>query len=114
MKRMSALVLGLSGILLAAPAFAQRDLVINLMAPPFDVPPPPQVSSDGQALAALHRLGLQDVRRLGRVGDYWESEGRLRGKPTLAFVYQNGPVTLQPASAASLHQVLNVLPPTAG
>ncbi len=114
MKRMSALVLGLSGLLLAAPAFAQGDRVVNLMAPPFNVPPPAKVVRSDQALAALHHSGLRDVRRLGRVGDYWEGEGMLRGKATLAFVFENGAVTLKPATAAALRQALNVLPPTAG
>ena len=113
MKRVSALMLGFSGVLLAAPAFAQSDRVVNLMATPFNVPSPAKVTRNDQALVTLHRIGLRDVRRLGRVGDYWEGEGTLRGQATLAFVYENGAVTLKPASAASLRQALNILPRTA-
>ena len=114
MNKMSAFVLGLSGLLLATPVFAQSDLAVNLMAPPFNVSPPPKVTRSDEALSALHRAGVQDVRRLGRVGDYWEGEGTLHGKPTLAFVYENGAIRLRPASTAALRQALNVLPPTAG
>ena len=77
----------LSAVILA-PAFAQA---ADLLLPPYDgSAPSATVVTDAQALAALHQRGIARVSSFGRVGDYWEGEGMLAGKPVIAYVFGNG------------------------
>jgi hypothetical protein len=115
MKRMSAFALALGAAAFWAPAaVAQNDLTVDLMAPPFAGPPAPAIVTDDQALAALHQRGVAAVRRLGRVGDYWEGEGLLGGRPVLAYVFEDGATATRPAAPSDVRQALNVLPPASG
>ncbi|HEX4195526.1 MAG TPA: hypothetical protein VHY80_20625 [Stellaceae bacterium] len=87
-----ALALG-AGI--AAPALVQADVLL----PPYDgSQPPAKIATDSEALAALHHGGVARVTTLGRVGDYWESNGFLKGKPVIAYVFSDGALNIQPAS----------------
>ncbi len=81
--------------IVAAPAFAQA---ADTLLPPYDgSAPPAKVATDAQALAALHQRGIARVSSFGRVGDYWESEGMLAGKPVIAYVFTDGALQIQPA-----------------
>ena len=87
-----ALALGAS---VAAPALARADLLL----PPYDGSQPlAKIATASQALAALHHGGVARVSSLGRVGDYWESDGLLKGKPVIAYVFSDGRLKIQPAS----------------
>jgi hypothetical protein len=79
-----------------APAFAQAD---ELLLPPYDgSAPTAKVATVAQALALLHQRGIARVSSFGRVGDYWEGEGRLAGKPVIAYVFADGALQIQPAA----------------
>ena len=79
-----------------APVLAQAD---DLILPPYDgSAPPAKIATDGQALAVLHQRGVGHVSGLGRVGDYWEGEGMLAGKPVIAYVFTSGALEIQPAA----------------
>jgi len=78
------------------PLFAQAD---NIILPPYDGgAPSAKVTTDAQALAVMHQRGVAGVSSLGRVGDYWEGEGTLAGKPVIAYVFANGALQIQPAA----------------
>lgn len=84
------------GAAVIAPIFAQADQVLL---PPYDgSAPSAKVATDDQALAALHQRGIARVSSFGRVGDYWEGEGMLAGKPVIAYVFTDGALQIQPAS----------------
>ncbi|HEY1505114.1 MAG TPA: hypothetical protein VGF92_12490 [Stellaceae bacterium] len=84
---------------IVAPAFAQAD---EVLLPPYDgSAPSDKVATDAQALAVLHQRGVARVSTLGRVGDYWEGEGMLAGKPVIAYVFASGALQIQPAAPAS-------------
>ena len=73
---------------LVAPVFAQA---ADVLLPPYDGSQPlAEVVTDDEALAVLHRHGIAQVSTLGRVGDYWEGEGMLKGKPVIAYVFTDG------------------------
>lgn len=93
--------------LAGAPALAQTTLVI----PP---PPQPKIATASAALAALAHDGIRNVERLGLVGDYWESEGRLDGRPVVAYLYTDGALKVQPATAGALLQAFGALPRPSG
>jgi hypothetical protein len=77
---------------LAVPA--QADVLL----PPYDgSQPPAKIATDDQALAALHQRGVSRVSALGRVGDYWEGWGMLKGRPVIAYVFADGALKIQPA-----------------
>jgi len=79
-----------------APQFARAD---ELILPPYDgSAPPPKVATDAQALAVLHHRGIGRVSNLGRVGDYWESDGTRAGEPVIAYVFNDGALQIQPAA----------------
>lgn len=79
-----------------APIMARADQVLL---PPYDGgAPPAKVATDAQALAVLHQRGIARVSSLGRVGDYWEGEGLLAGKPVIAYVFTSGALQIQPAT----------------
>lgn len=79
-----------------APMFAQAD---ELLLPPYDgSTPSAKVLTDAQALALLHHRGMARVSSFGRVGDYWEGEGMLAGKPVIAYVFGDGALRIQPAA----------------
>lgn len=80
---------------MAAPILAQAD---EVLLPPYDGSAPAKVATDAQALAVLHQRGIARVNSLGRVGDYWEGEGMLAGKPVIAYVYGDGALQVQPAA----------------
>jgi hypothetical protein len=83
------------GAAIVVPAFAQAD---ELILPPYNgSAPPAKVATDAQAMAVLHQRGIAHVSGFGRVGDYWESEGTLAGKPVIAYVFNNGVLQIQPA-----------------
>jgi hypothetical protein len=88
------LAMALSAVVVA-PILAQAD---EVLLPPYDgSAPPAKVATDAQALVVLHQRGIARVRSLGRVGDYWEGEGMLAGKPVIAYVYGDGALQIQPA-----------------
>lgn len=67
--------------------------------PPYDgSAPPAKVATDEQAAAVLHKRGIAHVSSLGRVGDYWEGEGLLAGKPVIAYVFADGALRIEPAA----------------
>lgn len=99
---LAALALALAG----APALAQ-----TLVIPP---PPQPKIATASAALAALSHDGIRNVERLGLVGDYWESEGRLDGRPVVAYLYTDGALKVQPATAGALLQAFGALPRPSG
>jgi hypothetical protein len=81
---------------LIVPVLAQADQVLL---PPYDgSAPPTKVATDAQAIAALHQRGVARVSSLGRVGDYWEGEGMLAGKPVIVYVFSDGALQIQPAA----------------
>jgi hypothetical protein len=81
---------------LVAPVFAQA---ADVLLPPYDgSQPSAEVVTDDEALAVLHRHGIAQVSTLGRVGDYWEGEGMLKGKPVIAYVFTDGALRIQSAS----------------
>jgi hypothetical protein len=82
--------------IVVAPVLAQAE---DTLLPPYDgSAPPAKVATDAQALAALRQRGIARVSGFGRVGDYWESEGMLAGKPVIAYVFTNGALEIQPAA----------------
>jgi hypothetical protein len=82
--------------IVVAPMFAQA---ANVLLPPYDGgTPQAKVATDAQALAALHQRGIVRVSSFGRVGDYWEGEGLLAGKPVIAYVFSDGALQIQPAA----------------
>jgi len=84
------------GAVAVAPILAQAD---DILLPPYDgSTPPAKVATDGQALVALHQRGIARISRLGRVGDYWEGQGILGGKPVIAYVFSDGALQIQPAA----------------
>jgi hypothetical protein len=84
------------GAAVVIPMFVQAD---DLVLPPYDgSAPPAKVATDGQALALLRQRGIAGVNRFGRVGDYWEGEGRLAGKPVIAYVFADGALQIQSAA----------------
>ncbi len=73
---------------LVVPVFAQA---ADVLLPPYDGSrPSAEVMTDDEALAAMHQHGIAQVRTLARVGDYWEGEGTLKGKPVIAYVFTDG------------------------
>lgn len=89
-----------ASVLFAAPAaFAETSLIL----PPYDgSAPAPKVDTQSQALAALQARGVADVNRLGKVGDYWESDGIVGGQPVVAYVFDNGAVEVKSSTPAAL------------
>lgn len=95
MSRYARILLLALGAGMAAPALSQADVLL----PPYDgSPPPAKIVTDDQALAAMHHRGVAQVSSLGRVGDYWEGEGFLKGKPVIAYIFSDGALKIQPAS----------------
>ena len=83
-------------IAVAVPVLARA---ADILLPPYDgSAAPAKVATDEQALAVLHQRGIARVSSLGRVGDYWESEGMLAGKPVIAYVFTDGALQIQPAT----------------
>jgi hypothetical protein len=79
---------------LFAPLLAQADVLL----PPYDGSQrSAEVATDDEALAVLHHNGIAQVKTLGHVGDYWEGEGTLQGKPVIAYVFTDGALKIQPA-----------------
>jgi hypothetical protein len=79
---------------IAIPAFAQSALIL----PPYDGSGPmPKIATEDQALATLRARGLTHIAGLGLVGDYWEGEGVLRGRPVVAYLFGNGALEVKPA-----------------
>lgn len=88
-----------AAVLLVAPAvFAQTSLIL----PPYDGGTALKIATASEALAALQARGVADVRRLGQVGDYWESDGRLAGEPVVAYVFDDGAVEVKPSAPGAL------------
>ena len=80
----------------SAPMLAQA---ADILPPPYDgSAPSAKVATDAQALTVLHQRGIARVSSLGRVGDYWEGEGLLAGKPVIAYVFSDGALRVQPAA----------------
>jgi hypothetical protein len=80
-----------------APMLARAD---NTLLPPYDgSAPAAKVATDDQAITVLHQRGIAHVSSLGRVGDYWEGEGLLAGKPVIAYVFADGALQIQPATS---------------
>ena len=80
----------------AAPMLASA---ADTLLPPYDgSAPAAKVATDSEALAILHQRGMARVSSLGRVGDYWEGEGMLAGKPVIAYVFSDGALRIQPAA----------------
>jgi len=73
-----------------------------------------RVETENGALAVLHRCGVNSVAGLGRVGDYWEGEGLLRGKPVVAYLYDEGTLSLQRYPTKQLMAAFGALPRTHG
>ena len=89
------LIVTLAFAAIAAPAIAPADVLL----PPYDgSPPPAKIVTDDQALAALLHGGVVQVSSLGRVGNYWEGEGFVKGKPVIAYVFSDGALKIQAAS----------------
>jgi hypothetical protein len=108
MNRLSRNAIGLLfAAAFCAPACAQSTLI----PPPYDGSrPPPKIAVASQALATLHQHGISDIRRFGRVGDYWEAEGTKGGKPVIAYVFATGVVEVKPANRTMLRQAFGALP----
>ena len=84
------------GAVVAAPVLAQA---ADILLPPYDGSArPTKVATDEQALTVLHQRGIARVSSLGRVGDYWEGEGLLAGRPVIAYVFTSGALQIQPAA----------------
>ena len=82
--------------IVVAPVLAQS---ADILLPPYDgSAPPDKVATDAQALAILHHRGIARVSGLGHVGDYWEGEGMLAGKPVIAYVFSDGALRIQLAA----------------
>lgn len=105
MKVMSAGILALLAMA-AAPAFAQTKLVL----PAHDgSAPTPKIATEGDALQALHRRGVTQIGRIGHVGDYWESDGILNGRPIVGYAFDNGAVEIKRAGPGEIQSA--ALPP---
>ena len=78
----------------AVPAFA-RDLVIP-PAPLANAPPP--IADEGQARAAMSLQGVRNINGVAQVGDYWEGQGSLNGRPVTAYLFANGAFETKPAT----------------
>ena len=78
-----------------APVLAQA---ADVLPPPYGDAQPPKVATDAQALAALHQRGIARVSSFGRVGDYWEGQGMLAGKPVVGYVFADGALQIQPTA----------------
>ena len=84
------------GAIVVAPGLARA---ADILPPPYDGSASgAKVATDAQALAVLHQRGMARVSGLGRVGDYWEGEGMLAGKPVIAYVFSDGALRIQPAA----------------
>ena len=79
-----------------APALARAS---DIVLPPYDgSAPPAKVATDEQALAVLQQRGIARMSNFGRVGDYWQSEGMLAGRPIIAYVFADGALETRPAA----------------
>lgn len=105
MNKLSAGILVLLGAFLATPVLAQTSLIL----PPYNGDPSPKIATEAQALHALQRRGVARVRHIGKVGDYWESDGMLNGKPVVAYVFDSGAIEIKPAAPDTLQSA--ALPP---
>ena len=56
---------------------------------PFE-PSHDAIAGQPQALLALHCDGMNDVKNLQQVGDYWEGSATVQGKPREVYVFDNG------------------------
>jgi hypothetical protein len=80
---------------LVTPLFAQA---AEVLPPPYGDARPAKVATDAQALAALQQRGIARISSLGRVGDYWEGQGVLAGKPVVAYVFADAALQIQTAA----------------
>lgn len=87
-----------AAVLAGPAAFAQTSLIL----PPYDGGTAPKIDTPSQALAALRAHGVADVNRLGKVGDYWESDGIVAGQPVVAYVFDNGAVEVKGSTPAAV------------
>lgn len=94
MNKISAGALALLGAFVATPVLAQTSLIL----PPYDGGSPPKIATQAQAIGVLQQRGIADIRHIGKVGDYWESDGVLRNKPIVAYVFDSGAIEIKPAA----------------
>ena len=104
MKRSLICALALFANVAAPMAFAQ-----TLVLPPYGGGPTPKIATEGDALQALHRQGVVRISRIGHVGNYWESDGMLNGRPVVGYAFDNGAVETKPASPGAIQSA--ALPP---
>ncbi len=83
------------GAIVVAPMLTQA---ADVLPPPYGDAQPAKVATDAQALATLHQRGIARVSSFGRVGDYWEGQGMLAGKPVVAYIFGDGALQIQPAA----------------
>jgi len=82
--------------IVVVPALARAS---DILLPPYNgSAPPAKVATDEQALAMLHQRGIAGVSNFGRVGDYWQSEGVLAGRPVIAYVFTDGALETRPVA----------------
>jgi hypothetical protein len=105
MNQFSAAALALLAAFVATPVLAQTNLVL----PPYNGDPSPKVATEAQAVGALRQRGIVGIRHIGKVGDYWESDGILNDKPIVAYVFDSGAIEIKPGAPEALQSA--ALPP---
>jgi hypothetical protein len=96
------------GAVVIAPMLTQA---ADVLPPPYGDVQQPKVATDAQALATLHQRGIARVSGFGRVGDYWEGEGMLAGKPVVAYVFADGALQIQAAGPGERVRTQSALAP---
>jgi hypothetical protein len=80
--------------------------------PPLSTPPPPlaeaapkpRFATAEQARAAFGRNGLDHVQGLEQVGDYWEAEAVVGGKPSAVYLMNDGTLSVHRFPLAALQR----------
>jgi hypothetical protein len=71
----------------------------------------PPIATDDEARGVLLRHGLSQISELGRVGDYFEANARLGGKPVVAYLFDNGSLKIDRHPAAMVETGTRLIPP---
>jgi Na+/H+-dicarboxylate symporter len=89
MKRFVTAMIALTLASVALPAFAGG---------------PVPITTAAAARLQLRARGLADIRDLWHIGDYWESEVAVAGKPMVAYLFDNGTLWLRRYPRAEMRQ----------
>jgi hypothetical protein len=76
----------------------------------FDVGSPVPFATAQQATAEFNRQGLTELQGLEQVGDYWAVEALVDGKPSAAYLFSDGTLSVRDFPLAELERSFGRLP----